>query len=292
MKAKQLLKTISASKLITNPAIQAITRFYVKNEPQILTAGTIAFFGASEVIIYRNSPQIHACIDEYKYRISDISPYISEDEQKELKNVAMTDALKALGKLTAPLIIFNGLAIGCAILSGKAYTKRIASLTAALTMSQNALSEYEHFREEAIKQIGAEKVNEIESEAIQNAETGARQIPQDLHKKDGEDYIYEALTGRYFVAREADIDLAIERANHWLDIDGGSHSGIVTLNDVLGNLGLDDTEGGDVFGWYEGSRITYRLDPMRMAYRDGGHAALIMTFTEKPKVIDDEYLFS
>lgn len=239
---------------------EIISKKVLENSGTILTGSTIVCNAVGIAVTYKNSPKIHEAIAITKERLSQA---LTEDEKKRISK----EGLVEIGKLVAPIIIFFAGSTTCAIVNQKKNEAKIATLTAALSLAQNTISEYDLFKEEVREKIGDEKYEEIQKDiAVKEV---SRQVQGQLFTpKPGEEAVWFPYIGKFFSSTEDRIDMVFQNVNGVLrrnGIDGESFgqqsfrgNEIVLLSDICEALEIphDDIPGfADEVG-YEAGAVT------------------------------------
>lgn len=255
-------------KHIFKSAWNAGSKFVLEHKGTFLTGATITCNAAGIAVTYRNSPKIHEIIAQYHRNVECL------DKNMELydkyKSEYMKDALVQVLPLVAPIIIFFAGSTTAAIVNQKQNEAKIATLTAALSMAQSTISEYNLFKEEAKKELGEEKFNEIEKTV---AEKRVEELPVDasagIRVNIGDVLCCIPDFNIFFSSTRDRIDFAMGRVNGVLasnGVDGrsyghGSRYGgeIVTYADILMELNDPQIEVPDLANeiFWDASRVSY-----------------------------------
>lgn len=145
------------NKATIKKGIGEVSKIVLEHENTILTGTTITCNAIGIAITYRNSPKIHDIILVTKDRLN-------ECEDDNAKKQIIKDGLFAMTPLMLPIIIFFSGSTAAAIINQKKSEAKIATLTAALSLAQSTISEYDLFKEEVKKEIGEKKFEEIRKE--------------------------------------------------------------------------------------------------------------------------------
>lgn len=245
---KNPLAIVTKNEVVKN-AGKEVSKFVLAHEGLLFTGGTIAFNAAGIVATYKNAARIQQIISETRETLKTIG---GEDEKKQCVKVA----LKELTPLVAPIIIFFVGSTTCAVVGHKKSQAKIATLTAALSLAQSTINEYDLFKKEVEAKVGEEAFKEIKTEVV------GKQIEDDLASDKvpskyvnttmgaiGEVLIYIPDFGVYFTGSQSRIEMAFEHINLCLSDNGatGKYSygsenelggEIVFVEDLFDELGV------------------------------------------------------
>lgn len=231
--------------------------FVKKNLPQILTGAGIAT-GIGSVVV-----TIPATIKAVR----------AHDQAKLEKGADLTkgETLKVVWKYYIPTAALGASSIACVVMSNVESSKRIAALATAYAMSEEKL---EGVRRKLLEKIGEEKGSSIlEAAAQEEADKANPKIEGEdwqplpasaiLEREDIPENFpavkplwFDAQSGRYFRATQADIDNAVNRTNASLNCYD-----TLSINDFYDDLGLTHTDSGYKFGWTGGHDILKIVKP-------------------------------
>lgn len=263
----------------------AVSGYVLEHQGTVLTGGTIVCNAAGIAVTYKNSPEIHRIISETRALLRQED--LTEEDQKRIQKYALIE----LSKLVAPIIIFFAGSTVCAIVNQKKNEAKIATLTAALTMAQNTISEYDLFKEEVRKDVGEEKYREIQQEVA--TKTVERQIQGSVFTpKPGEKAVWFPYIGKFISTTEPKIDAVMSNVNGVLrrnGIAGESYGNrtfkgneIILLSDICRDLGMEPNDiplFADEFGYIGGEdEIRYYVGSTNMY----GEAYLCLLLDTKP----------
>lgn len=267
---KRLLSTIKPKQLLQK--IRGVISGYVlEHQGSVLTGGTIVCNILGISITYKNSPAIHGIISSTRQALRD--PDLSEEDRKKIQK----DALIELARLVSPIVLFFAGSTACAIINQKKSEAKIATLTAALTMAQNTISEYDLFKEEVRNDVGEEKYREIQQEVADDvADRAVAKALPIVNPK--EELFYFDYLGIFFSSTVDRVKAAMNNVNGILRRNGiagesyghATHRGneIVTYADICCELGVPNEdipqfaeesyfEGGEEIDWYIGTTDKY-----------------------------------
>lgn len=295
MKNKLMAKMLGNE--VFRKVVGGISKFYVNHEQMILTTGTIGFSWAATGIALKNATDIH-------YILADCKVELQNCNSKEERNHLYTLTLKALFPLVLPILIFEGAATACAIVSKKQYDKKLAEAAGALSIAQAAITQYQLFQKEAEEALGKDKYLELQDDIYKDKNQELVVASEERKFKKFSDLPYEGApgedifickyTGRPFWSTSAAIKSATERFCYRLGAKGGFDR--LTLNDwydIMSNPSLTPTDLGGKFGYYsfpsdDGDEITAHFSPTQVVFPNGTiKPAFEVTLYPEPAFIDE-----
>lgn len=137
----------------------AIATFYKGHESAVLTTGTIIFSGTSIAFAVKNSRFILDTIDDAKEILA------KEKDSEKRKSIYMS-VLRELAPKVLQILIPYAASITCALVNKKQTDDKIAKLTAALTTTQAAITQYQLWEKEAKEELGEDKVAEVNKKVV------------------------------------------------------------------------------------------------------------------------------
>lgn len=264
----KLVTTIMGNQFISK-VLGEIGRFYIQNESMILTTGTIGFSLATTAVAMTNATKISDILQQARAALWNCNT-------KEERNQVYSIFLKELFPLVAPIVIFQGATIGCALFAKKQADKKIAEAAGALTIAQAAIAQYQNFQKQAEESLGEEKYAQLQEDIYKNVEVDGRRFASlPAEGAPGEMLFIDKYSGRPFWCHESRIKFATERLSLCLQQDNGAYDGVITINDwydEIQNPDLTHTELGDRFGYLskvEKNGITYRLTDTHYVFPNG-----------------------
>lgn len=152
------------------------------------------------------------------------------------------------------------LSAGCIVFAHVKDERRIATLTAAATLSETAYKEYR----EKVKDILGEKKekqvqDEIDKDKAQKADLSEAVKPRTI---DGQQPILEALTNHLFYGTIESVKRAEIELNRIRLRDDGQ----ITMNEYLNAITLDDIPVGNDLGWYYDPLSQRECDQFRIGF--------------------------
>lgn len=235
---------------------RTVGNWFLAHEGTILPVASSAMSGVAIIFAVRNSRFIMDTIDEGKKAL-EVTPDAASRKQIYMQ------VLKAIAPKIAPIAGFYAGSVAVLVLYKKNNDKKIADLTAALTLSQNALVQYQLWKKEAEKSLGAEEAKKVREEVAKenvknNPQTDENTVaPEGQNEKDApyynEVYLYYDVVGnRYFYSEKSpdEIENYCRELSYAL-CDGNVDGDKVTYNDIYDFIGGPKLEvsTGTAFGW-------------------------------------------
>lgn len=202
-----------------------------KHSPEILTGIGIAGMITTTVLAVRATPKALKLIEEKKDELS-------VDKLKPI------DTVKATWKCYIPATVTCVASTACLIGASRVNLKRNAALATAYKLSETALTEY---KEKVVETIGEKKEQAVrEKVAEERLSKNPVNDTQVIMTEKGNTLFLESVSGRYFRSD-------IEKIRHIVnDLNEGLLNdpfGYMSLNDLYDELGLEQTQQGDLLGW-------------------------------------------
>lgn len=214
-------------------------KFLMKqNAPSILTgAGVIGFVG-TVILVAKETPEANARVEKEKTKQKEM-----EETGFQAKAKVAVSAASAYG----PAILIGSASIGCVLAANHVSAKRIASLTAGLSLAESQLREY---KDTAQKLLGKdEKGSDIFSKSLAENHKDDKPVNDEHHYgHDGEVYkVLDLYSGQTFWSSRAEIERAETAANARMT---KSQNGFcVSVNEFYQLLHINETALGDAYGW-------------------------------------------
>ena len=207
---------------------QSLTSKYA---PEILTGFGIGFSISTTILAVKATPKALQSIEK-------------EKETRRVDKLTPIDTVKVAWKHYIPAAVVGVSSVVCLMEASSVNAKRMAALTAAYQLSENALVEY---KDAVIKTIGEKEEKAVREQV---SETRVAQNPPSNSEVfatgKGYDVILEPTSQRYIKSSEAEIRDAVSRLNIQMSHD---MFGYVSLNDFYDEIGLSHTDIGDNVGW-------------------------------------------
>lgn len=250
-------KLVVASVVKSLPA--TMTSIYIQHEGVILTVGSIAFSGAAIAMSVKNSRDILTIIDDGKHALG-----IEKD--REIRKKIYISVLRDLTPKAGPIIGFYAASIACTLVNKKHTDKKIAELTAALGLAQNAITQYQLWQKQAEQELG-EKVDivnkAVAEEVVKNdppTDKNAVNNPGDYVQVGNKPFHYYMLRGNHVHFWDTkspsemrmavhNLSIALSKGETQYDHDGRA---FLSENDLLYaiNQKLVTHPSGDMWGFY------------------------------------------
>lgn len=228
-----------------NNLVGAAKKFTDKNSPHILTGMALAGLVSTTMMAFKAGPKAHDILESKRRDME----YVRKND-KEAKRTVMWETVKEMTPVVAPPIIMGGLTATCIIAADRISTKRIAVLSAAYTLTESALHDYQAKVEDM---LGERKAQKIKDAIVQDKVTNnppPSELSQQVMIAGGADVLcMDQYTGRYFRSTAQKIEHAMNK----LSSDCASDM-YVSLNDLYDYLDPSHTQippvpMGNDFGW-------------------------------------------
>lgn len=209
---------------------------------------------------------------------------LEQIDRENLEEDAIKEKTKAAVKAYLPALITGSATIGLIFVNYGINKKRNAVVLEAYTAASSSLALYRNNIREHLGEDADHKVEDgIANERIKKMDP--RSIEVSKLKDDDKILCMESYTGRTFRASISAIERAEKGINEKL-----AKSGIASLNDFYGFLGLSGTRFGDIAGWStEGLLDGYSTDWLDFRHRGGldDHSipCFIVDFIISPSVL-------
>ena len=232
-----------------------LSGFYNQHESTILTAVSIGCSSAAITLTLKNARAIIGTLDIAKEMIAS-----TQDRDAQTKIYLTT--LKALTPLLGPVLALEVLSALSTIKLKQTTDKKIATLTEALAVANNAIAAYKVFQKEAEKQLTEGQLEEVkrnvvEKQVAENPQTvdnsvvsgyanGCYKYYDPANKR----YFYSVVSPSEFKMRIHQLSIAFTKGeiNNYDDMGACK----VTHNDIWGLIDENlKTEAGKVYGWID-----------------------------------------
>lgn len=210
-----------------------------KNSPAILTGLTIAGLFATGIAAYKAGLKADEILKAKKRDLADVAPY-----DKEAKRAVTKEMIKEMAPVVAPPIVMGLATAGCAIGSNTISSRRIAVLSAAYSLSEEAIK---NLNGKMTELLGEKKTQAIkESIAKDKFNKNPEKSPEDkiIITGNGDVWCKDLYTEREFYSNAQAIKSAITELS--TRVLGEMY---VSLNDFYSILGLKPIRIGDDLGW-------------------------------------------
>ena len=210
-----------------------------KKTPTILTAfGVLGVFKTAKMA-YNAGMRSTPILEASRRDLEDVRP-----SNKETKREIIKDTVKDMAPIVVPPIAMGIATSACIIGAHKVSSKRIATLSAAYTLTETAFKDYKSKAEEVIGRQKAQQVREAISKDKVEKNPPPKDTSQIVMTGDGDVLCMDSYSGRYFRSNAQKIGSAINQLSR--DVMSWQY---VSLNDFWDLIGLQRLPMGDDFGW-------------------------------------------
>ena len=201
----------------------------VKHSPEILTGVGIAGMVTTTVMAVRATPKAIQLLDEEKRR-------------QHTEKLEPIDAIKTTWKCYIPAVVTGTVSVACLIGASSVNARRNAALTAAYTISESTLRDYQ---KKVVETIGEKKEQTVrDAVAKERLEKNPVENKAVIVTAKGDTLCFDAVSGRYF---KSDID-KLKKAENELNRQMRDEM-YISLNDFYYEVGLEPIKLGDDLGW-------------------------------------------
>lgn len=224
-----------------------VLTFGSDNSPALLAGSACVGVMVTMGMAYKAAPKAAKIMDDYH---QDMSYIRSTDDwndlaKKDQKREVIGRTVKDLTPVVLPSVLMAGVTIACIIGSQKVNAKRLALLTTAYGISENALKD---LNEKMQNVLGEKKTMDVKNAVIKDKLAGSPPPTKEeaalVVPGSGNVLCKDMYTGRYFASNAQKIGAAINRVSHDLMTDM-----YVSLNDFYEIIGLDPCPMGNDLGW-------------------------------------------
>lgn len=244
--------------------IKKVKDGFNKNSPAILTGVAAGGLIGTTVMAVKSTPRAMAIIEE-----------ASRDENNEKIELDWKEKVGLCWKEYIPAAILGGASIACMIGAQSINSRRVAAFSSLYSISSEALKEYKN---KVVETIGENKEEKIEDARIKDKiEHNPLSGNDVIITGYGNTLCFDEFTGRYFRSDMETIRKTVNDLNEKMMCDD-----FVGLNDLYYELGMEQTELGELVGWCsdEGSfKVSFNS---KLA--DNGEPVLVMSFITPPEV--------
>lgn len=215
-----------------------VKEFTQKNSPALLTGVGVAGLFATAYMVYKASPKIHALLEDYR-------DVIKECETKEEKRDNTKEMLKQLAPMALPPVGMAVATSAAIIGSNTISARRVAVLSAAYSMSSEALKTLQMKTEELFDPKKVQKVKEaVAQKKLDKKNVDTTQLEDVILTRSGDVLCMDSYSGRLFRSNAQHIGQAVNELSADVQTDM-----YVSLNDFYDKIWLDRVPMGDDFGW-------------------------------------------
>lgn len=257
---------------MTNKILSKVLDFTKEHSPELLIAAGVVGMTSSTVLAVKATPK---------------ALMLMEDKKAELGTTYLTkkEVVETTWRQYAPSAGLCVVSAACIILGTTKNMKRNTALATVYALSESTLKEYQ---KKTVEIVGKEKAEEIDREVakarikekptfIQN--DGSEYI---THTGNGDQLMFDTLSGRYFRSSRNAIDAAVNQINKQL-----RNEYTMTANDFYNELNIPTIGAGNYIGWKsdkEDLEIRYDSD-----IDVNGLPYLVITYYNRPILLKDYY---
>lgn len=216
---------------------QRTMNFATENSPTILTGFGVAGVIGTAYMAYKASPKAHDILAKYR----EDRELIMEGD-REAKRAVLKETVKDLVPVLAPPIIMGATTCACIIGGNSINKKRLAVLSAAYSLADSHLKEYQNKLVDTLGEQKAQKVRD--AIAKDHLDRSDQTLAQSVVITNGDVLCYDSYTGRFFASTAEKIGIA----RNELSADCLTDM-YVSLNDFYDKVGLGRVVIGDDIGW-------------------------------------------
>lgn len=219
--------------------LETVKIFEQRNRETILSGLAVGGLWTSIYLAYKSGPKAEKILQEKKQDLRDTRP-----EDKETKRIVVWEAVKELTPVVAPTMIFGGMTTACILGSNAVSKRKIATLSAAYTLTDQALRDYKSKVRDILGESKAQQVRE----AISKEHLDKVDIPKEEDNIAvtglGNTLCYDEYTDRLFYCSAEAIGKAIVKLSYDLQSDMW-----IDLNDFYQEINLRPCKMGNELGW-------------------------------------------
>lgn len=201
-----------------------------KHSPEILVGIGIAGMLTTTVLAVKATPKALQAIDEAKKC------------EETCEKLPVKTVVKVTWKYYVPAAVTCVVSTACLIGASSVSLKRNAALATAYSLSKTALTEY---KEQVVETIGEKKEkvirDNIAKKKVENDPISKKEV---IVTSSGKTLCYDSTGGRYFESDLEKIKSIVNELNRRMTVEN-----YISLNEFYSELGLRNTDLGDVLGW-------------------------------------------
>lgn len=219
--------------------VNSVRVFEKRNRAELLTIGSVVTLWGGIYYAYKAGPKAEKFLAEKRKD----REYVDPNDKKAIRAVTL-ETIRGMFPIVSVPIMLGGISTACCIGSHAVSSRKIATLSAAYTLTNTALREHKDKVREVLGEAKAQQVRE----AISKDHLEKSELP--VEEKDiqvtglGNVLCYDEYTDRYFYASAESIGNAIVKISHQLISDMW-----VSLNDFYRELNLRPCKMGEDLGW-------------------------------------------
>lgn len=225
-------------KLKLKEAWNTVTDVVQQKSPEILTGLGVAGIFATAYMAYKASPKAHDILQRYHEDKQLVDP-----DDKEAKRAILAETAKDIVPVMLPPVLMGVASAACVIGGNRISSKRIAVLSAAYSLADSKLKDYQ---DKMLETLGEQKVQKVKEAIAKDHLENAPAPPSDsqLIVSDGNVMCMDSFSGRYFSGNAEKLGQIINELSY--DIVSDMY---ISLNDLYEKIGLAPIPMGDEFGW-------------------------------------------
>lgn len=218
--------------------LDAVRIFEHEHRATILTGLGVAGLWTTAWMAYKAGPRARDILKEKRKDIQD-----TRVDDTETKRTIYWETVKEMAPILAPPILLGGVSTACIIGSHTVSNHRIAALSAAYTITDNALREYKGKVTDLLGEKKAQQIREnISRDHVQkNPPPPDEQI---IFTGDGDVLCLDEYSGRYFRSNAEKIGRVILKLSNEIQSEMW-----ISLNDFYAEIGLPPVKMGEELGW-------------------------------------------
>lgn len=239
------------------------------HSPAICTGVGIALGVATVVTAVKETPKALYLIRQYKQEAQIGTDYKDGP-------ITTIDKIKVAWKPYIAPAALGAASITFILLGQKINSRRIAALSAALSLSETTYSEYQ----DKVKELFGKNKEQSVRDKIAQDKVNETPVSEDdvIYTGAGDTLFYDATSGRYF---KSDLELIKRGIN---EVNYGMMNGMcmyACLNDVYSEWGLKPICIGEDLGWNINDGLI-DIRPISTMISDSGKPCIVLEFTKYP----------
>ncbi len=214
---------------------EKLTKYADQNAPSLLTGVGVAGLFVTAYMAYKAGPKAKEIIERHQSKPTPID--------KDTRRAETMELVKEIAPIMLPPIGMAVITSACIIGANRVSSKRLAVLSAAYSMSETALKNYQN---KVAEMVDVKKVQKIKESIAQDKldKNPIKPNQEILMTGDGDVLCMDCYSGRYFRSNAQKIGQAVNELSADLQTDM-----YVSLNDFYGKLNIPQVPMGDDFGW-------------------------------------------
>ena len=217
----------------------SVIAFEKRNRAELLTLGSVITLWGAIYSAYKAGPKAEKFLEE---RRKD-RPYVDPNDKKMMRMVRW-ETFRGMVQIVSVPVMLGGMSTACCIGSHAVSSRKIATLSAAYTLTNTALREHKDKVREVLGEAKAQQVREaISKDHLEKSKTPVDEKDIQITGL-GNVLCYDEYTDRYFYASAEAIGNAIVKISHQLISDMW-----MSLNDFYRELNLRPCKMGEDLGW-------------------------------------------